>query len=59
MGGAHCAECGRRPLIGEHVHRYERDSVCALCRPLRRSKPLRTDVVRHLEHGFSVRRVAA
>ena len=54
-----CADCGRRPLIGELVHRYEAASVCALCRPRRRSAPERTEVVRHLEHGVSVRRRAA
>ena len=58
-GGPGCAECGRHPLIGETVHRYERDTVCALCRPRRRAEPLRSAVVRHLEHGLSVRRIAA
>lgn len=57
--GERCAECGRQPLIGERVHRYERDSVCELCRPLRRSEPQRTQIVRHQEHGLSVRRLAA
>ena len=57
--GDHCAECGRQPLIGETVHRYERDTVCALCRPRRRSQPQSTQIVRHQEHGLSVRRLAA
>ena len=54
-----CAECGRQPLIGESIHRYERDAVCELCRPRRRAEPLRTHLVLHLEHGLSVRRLAA
>ena len=57
--GSRCAECGRQPLIGETVHRYERDTVCALCRPRRRVEPQNTHVVRHQEHGVSVRRLAA
>lgn len=57
--GPGCAECGRHPLIGETVHRYERDTVCELCRPRRRGAPLRSVVVLHLEHGLSVRRIAA
>ena len=57
--GARCAECGRQPLIGERLHRYERDSVCELCRPRRRAAPLGTHLVLHQEHGLSVRRIAA
>ena len=48
-----CAECGRQPLIGESIHRYERDAVCELCRPRRRAEPLRTHLVLHLEHGLA------
>lgn len=58
-GSPRCAECGRQPLIGERLHRYERDSVCELCRPRRRSAPLATQLVLHQEHGLSVRRIAA
>ena len=54
-----CGECGRQPLIGERVHRYERDAVCELCRPRRRAAPLATHLVLHQEHGLSVRRIAA
>ena len=50
-----CAECGRQPLIGEKVHRYERDAVCELCRPRRRAAPERSQTVRHAEHGQTVR----
>ena len=52
----HCADCGRTPLTGEHVHTYARgDLVCELCRPLRRTLPERTDRVRHSERGLTVR----
>ncbi len=57
--GARCAECGRQPLIGERVHLYAGDSVCELCRPRRRAAPVGTQIVRHQEHGLSVRRLAA
>jgi hypothetical protein len=59
LGGIVCAECGRHPLIGETVHAYERDTVCSLCRPRRRRPPLSSTIVRHQEHGLSVRRIAA
>ena len=37
---AHCSDCGRTPLIGEHVHLYARGAVvCELCRPRRRHPP--------------------
>ncbi len=57
-----CADCGRTPLTGERVHRYARGVVvCELCRALRPSEPERSDLVRHSEHGHTVRvfRVAA
>jgi hypothetical protein len=51
-----CADCGRTPLVGEHVHRYDDGSaVCELCRPLRRRAPERTELVRHSEHGQTVK----
>ena len=51
-----CADCGRSPLIGEHVHHYERDVVvCELCRPLRRAAPDHVELVRHCEYGHTVR----
>src|ERR1700690_608702 len=38
---ARCRDCGRTPLIGEHVHLYSSaDLVCELCRMLRREAPL-------------------
>jgi hypothetical protein len=56
-----CADCGRTPLTGEHVNVYGgRDEliVCALCRPGRREAPLATELVRHCEHGYTVRLTA-
>lgn len=58
-GRPHCADCGRTPLVGERVHRYERGAlVCELCRPLRRQEPVSAEVVRHSEHGHTVRLTA-
>ena len=53
-----CADCGRTPLPGERVFHYGERLVCALCRPEQRRDPDRVEVVRHLEHGHTVRRVA-
>jgi hypothetical protein len=56
-----CTDCGRTPLTGEHVHLYGRAHggiVCELCRPLRRDAPLATEIVRHCEHGHTVRLTA-
>ncbi len=59
-----CSDCGRTPLIGEHVHLYEgrtADSpelICELCRQLRREPPLASELVRHSEHGHTVRLTA-
>lgn len=53
-----CEDCGRTPLTGEHVHVYggpRERIVCALCRPGRREVPLATELVRHCEHGYTVR----
>ena len=53
---ARCSDCGRTPLIGEDVHRYERGRiVCELCRALRREAPVSTERVRHSEAGHAVR----
>ena len=54
-----CHDCGRTPLPGERIFVYAgEDPVCALCRPLRRAEPDRVDLVRHVEHGHTVRRIA-
>ena len=38
---ARCGDCGRTPLIGEHVHLYpSAELVCELCRMLRAQAPL-------------------
>jgi hypothetical protein len=54
-----CGHCGRTPLTGERVHRYDDGQVlCELCRPLRRIEDAREEVVRHPEYGHAVRLVA-
>ena len=53
-----CADCGRTPLTGEHVHLYDergRGIVCELCRTLRQQAPVASEIVRHCEHGHTVR----
>ncbi len=36
-----CCDCGRTPLLGEHVHLYaSADIVCELCRMLRSDAPV-------------------
>jgi hypothetical protein len=55
----HCGHCGRTPLTGEHVHRYEDGQLlCELCRPLRRIEDAREELVRHSEYGHTVRLIA-
>ncbi len=56
-----CADCGRTPLTGEHVHLYagrEQRIVCELCRPRHREAPVASEIVRHCEHGHAVRLTA-
>jgi hypothetical protein len=56
-----CVDCRRTPLIGEHLHLYDgrkQGIVCELCRPLRREPPVASELVRHSEHGHSVRLTA-
>jgi len=50
-----CVDCERTPLIGEQVYRYEDGAVCELCRALRSDAPSSSEVVRHSEHGHTVR----
>ena len=55
-----CADCGRTPLEGEHVHHYGAGQlVCELCRQLRRRAPERSEKVLHSEHGQTVKVRAA
>jgi len=45
---ARCSDCGRTPLIGEHVHLYgATDVVCELCRMLRPDMPVSSALVSH------------
>ena len=56
-----CVDCGRTPLTGEHVHLYDgrrAGLVCELCRTLRRESPVASEIVRHSEHGQTVRLTA-
>lgn len=56
-----CDDCGRTPLTGEHVHRFggsKQRLVCELCRPAHREAPLASELVRHWEHGQTVRLTA-
>jgi len=59
-----CSDCGRTPLTGEHVHLYGSSGharqriVCALCRPAHRDAPVASELVRHCEHGHTVRLTA-
>jgi hypothetical protein len=57
-----CADCGRTPLTGERVHLYEGsralELICELCRSRRREAPSAVEVVRHCEHGHTVRLTA-
>jgi hypothetical protein len=53
-----CVDCGRTPLIGEHVHLYDAARpgiVCELCRMLRVERPVASEIVRHSERGLAVR----
>jgi hypothetical protein len=53
-----CTDCGRTPLTGEHVHLYDGRRggvVCGLCRALRDEQPVASELVRHGEHGHTVR----
>ena len=53
-----CVDCRRTPLIGEQLHLYDgrrQGIVCELCRPLRGEPPVASELVRHSEHGHSVR----
>jgi hypothetical protein len=57
----HCIDCGRTPLTGEHVHLYDGldgGIVCELCRMLRHEPPVASEIVRHCEHGHTVRLTA-
>lgn len=56
-----CADCGRSPLVGEHIHVYAGRRprvVCELCRLARRDAPVASEIVRAPGHGQSVRLTA-
>jgi hypothetical protein len=55
-GRHRCRDCGRTPLVGEHVHVYGRGIVvCELCRVLRPEAPQRSEPVRGEGRGATVR----
>ena len=59
-GRARCSDCGRSPLVGEHVHLFDDGAlVCELCRPRRDGSPERSETVHHSERGHTVKRRAA
>ena len=58
-GREKCADCGRTPLVGEHMHQYGSTNVCELCRQLHRREPDRSVKVLHSEYGQTVRVRAA
>jgi hypothetical protein len=59
-GRACCADCGRTPLVGEHLYRYGSESVvCALCTRRRRTEPDAVELVRHFERGQTVKIIAS
>ena len=56
---ATCEDCGRTPLVGEHLYRYGTHVVvCALCTRRRRTEPDAVELVRHSERGQTVRIIA-
>jgi hypothetical protein len=55
-GRHRCSDCGRTPLVGEHVHVYRRGTVvCELCSALRADSPERTEQVHSGGRGATVR----
>ena len=58
-GRESCADCGRTPLYGEHLHLYGAAPVCELCSSLRREAPDGVQRVHHCEHGHTVKIRAA
>ena len=58
-GRDRCADCGRSPLYGEHLHRYGATTVCVLCSTRRRDAPDGVQRVHHCEHGHTVKVRAA
>jgi hypothetical protein len=51
-----CDGCHRTPLVGERVHVYDGGrKLCELCRAERREPPVRSEAVRGIEHGNTVR----
>ena len=59
-GRTTCDDCGRTPLVGEHVHLFGDGAVvCELCRSRHRGAPERSELMLHSEHGHTVKPRAA
>ena len=59
-GRTTCHDCGRPPLVGEHVHLFGDGAVvCELCRSRHRGVPERSELMLHSEHGHTVKPRAA
>ena len=55
-----CGGCGRTPLPGERVFRYDgAPLLCALCREGREDEPSSVELVQNTEHERTVRRLPA
>lgn len=55
-GRERCQDCGRTPLVGEHVHQYRGDRiVCELCKALRGEEPVSSRLVHGPAFGHAVR----
>lgn len=51
-----CVDCGRVPLVGERIYRFEEgETVCELCRSSRRKAATSSELMHHAERGLSVR----
>lgn len=59
-GRTTCDDCGRTPLVGEHVYLFRDGAVvCELCRSRHRGLPERSELMLHSEHGHTVKPRAA
>jgi hypothetical protein len=55
-GCERCGHCHRTPLVGERVYLYESgETLCELCRAMRRDPPAASRVIHSTELGNAVR----
>ena len=51
-----CSDCGRTPLIGERMYRYDGEGrVCELCRTRHHEVPHESERIAHAQLGITVR----